>query len=597
MPNPGAMPVSSGEKTNLSRAFGRLFRYSRRYLAPVMVASVLAIAGAVLNLLGPNQLGKMTDLIQEGIWGSVDLQAIQSMGILLVAIYLGGFALSYGQAIIMANVVQRLTQDMRRDMSAKIDRLPLGHLDATPTGETLSLFSNDVDSVSTSLNQSFSTIVSSIAQLLGSAVMMFATNWQMAAAAIVAALVGMAATSGIVARSQPYFSHQQEALSKVDGQVEEVMGALDVVRVCNGADHERNRFHALNDELEEAGWKSGFLSMSMQPLMTFVANLAYVVVCVVGGALAMRGTITFGVVVAFMIYVRLFTQPLQSLAQAVTSVQTLAAACERVLDFLDTGEVSDESGNARRIERASGKVDFDHVRFGYEPGHEVIHDFNAQVAPGQKVAIVGPTGAGKTTLVNLLERFYEVDGGQIRIDGIPIASVPRENVREQFAMVLQDTWFFQGTLRENIAFDTPGVTDESLQRACAACGLSGYVASLPQGLDTMLEPQDLSAGQRQLITIARAMVKDAPMLILDEATSSVDTRTELQVQRAMDALSKGRTSFVIAHRLSTVRDADLILYLQNGDVVEQGTHEQLLAKKGCYARLYESQFDQAEQVS
>jgi ATP-binding cassette subfamily B protein len=589
------MPVSSGEKDNLGHAFRRLFSYGKRYAGAVIAASVLAVAGAVLNLLGPQRLGEMTDLIQQGLSGTIDLDAIRSIGVVLVVIYVTAFVLSYTQAIMMANVTQRLTQDLGHDMSEKIDRLPLARLDSTPTGTTLSLFTNDVDSVSTSLNQSFSTIVSSLAQIVGSVVMMYATNWQMATAGIAAALVGMAATSAVIKRSQPYFVRQQEALAQVDGQVDEVIGALDVVRTCNGKEHERSRFSTLNDALEEANWKSGFLSMSMQPLMIFIGNLAYVVVCVVGGAFAIEGAVSFGVVVAFMIYVRLFTQPLQSLSQAATSVQTLAAACERVFDFLDERELPSEDEKTKSLGRASGDVEFDHVRFGYSADREVIHDFSAHVRPGQKAAIVGPTGAGKTTLVNLLERFYEVDGGAIRIDGTSTSEVTREDVHDQFAMVLQDTWFFSGTLRENIAFDTPGITDEELAKACEACGLSDYVASLPKGLDTELRPDDLSAGQRQLITIARAMVKNAPVLILDEATSSVDTRTELRVQAAMDALAEGRTSFVIAHRLSTVRDADLILYLEDGDVHEQGTHEELLAANGRYAALYRSQFDNGKE--
>ena len=591
MPRQGGMPVSSGEKTDLGHAFRRLFSYARKYTRPVIVASVLAIAGAVLNLLGPNKLGEMTDLIQAGLTGSVDLDAVRSLGIVLVVIYVTAFVLNYVQAVIMADVTQRLTQDMRGDMSAKIDRLPLKYLDGTPTGDTLSLFSNDVDSVATSLNQSISTIVSSLAQLLGAAIMMFATNWQMAASGIAAALVGMVATSAIIRKSQPYFVRQQDALAQVNDQVEEVTGALDVVRVCNAAPSERKRFAGLNASLEDANWKSNFLSMSMQPLMIFVSNFAYVVVCVVGGALAINGTIGFGVVVAFMIYIRLFTQPLQTLSQAATSVQTLAAACERVFDFLGEEELPDESEKTARIGRAKGNVTFDHVSFGYDPDREIIHDFNAEVKADQKVAIVGPTGAGKTTMVNLLQRFYEVDSGSISIDGIKTSDVTRADVHDQFAMVLQDTWFFKGTLRENIAFDTPDVDDETLAQACAACGLTDYVDSLPHGLDTELEPNDLSAGQRQLITIARAMVKGAPMLILDEATSSVDTRTELKVQEAMDRLSSGRTSFVIAHRLSTIRDADMILYMEDGDIKEQGTHEELLAKGGRYARLYQSQFD------
>ena len=415
----------------------------------------------------------------------------------------------------------------------------------------------------------------------------------MAAAGIGAAFFGMVLTSGIIKRSQPYFARQQAALGTVDDQVEEIMGGLDVVKVCNGEAGEMERFATNNAALEDAAWKSAFLSGAMMPLMIFVGNLSYVIVCIVGGLLALSGAIPFGTVVAFMLYIRLFTQPLQNISQAASSVQTMAAACERVFDFLEEPEMADESGKTARIESPRGEVDFRHVRFGYDEDVDIIHDFSAKAPAGKKVAIVGPTGAGKTTLVNLLMRFYEVGGGNVYIDGIDTASVTRENLHEQFGMVLQDTWFFQGTLRENIAFDAAGVTDERLDEVCEACGLLKWVRSLPARYDTELEPGSVSAGQRQLITIARAMVKDAPLLILDEATSSVDTRTELRVQRAMDTLMQGRTSFVIAHRLSTIRDADLILVMDHGDVVESGNHEELLSAGGAYAKLYNSQFEQA----
>ena len=429
-----------------------------------------------------------------------------------MVIYAVGFLLNFAQGYLMANATQYATARMRSEVSDKIDRLPLKFLDRKPTGEVLSLVSNDVDSVAQSMNQSMSTLVSSLAQLIGSIIMMVATNWVMAVAGIASALLGMVLTSGIIRRSQPYFARQQATLGAVDDQVEEVMGGLDVVKVCNGEDGERERFGRSNATLEDAAWKSAF---------------------------------PFGTVVAFMIYIRLFTQPLQNISQAASSVQTMAAACERVFDFLEEDEMDDESAKPARIESPRGEVDFRHVRFGYEEGIDIIRDFSAKALAGKKVAIVGPTGAGKTTLVNLLMRFYEVGNGGIYIDGVNIADVTRENLHEQFGMVLQDTWFFQGTLRENI-------------------------------------------------TIARAMVKDAPLLILDEATSSVDTRTELRVQRAMDALMEGRTSFVIAHRLSTIRDADLILVMEHGDVVESGNHEELLAAGGAYAKLYNSQFEEAD---
>ena len=594
MPGMGGANTAEKQKVNLGHAFRRLARFCRPYLPTVAVASALSLGGAILNLIGPSKLGKISDLITAGIAGEMDMGAIQSIGLFLVAIYAVGFLLNFVQGYLMANVTQYATAQMRSEVSDKIDRLPLKFLDRKPTGEVLSLVSNDVDSVAQSMNQSMSTLVSSLAQLVGSIVMMLATNWIMAVAGIATALLGMVLTSGIIRRSQPYFARQQAALGAVDDQVEEVMGGLDVVKVCNGEGGERERFGRSNATLEDAAWKSAFLSGAMMPLMIFVGNLSYVVVCIVGGMLALSGAIPFGTVVAFMIYIRLFTQPLQNISQAVSSVQTMAAACERVFDFLEEDEMEDESAKPARIEAPRGEVDFHHVRFGYDEGTDIIHDFGAKALAGKKVAIVGPTGAGKTTLVNLLMRFYEVGDGGIYIDGVNIADVTRENLHEQFGMVLQDTWFFQGTLRENIAFDAEGVTDERLDEVCEACGLLGWVRSLPAGYDTELEPGSVSAGQRQLITIARAMVKDAPLLILDEATSSVDTRTELRVQRAMDALMEGRTSFVIAHRLSTIRDADLILVMEHGDVVESGNHKELLAAGGAYAKLYNSQFEEAD---
>ncbi len=593
MPGMGNAGAVTDQKVDLGHAFRRLARYCRPWLAAVAVASILALAGAALNLIGPGKLGEMSDIITDGLAGTVDMGAVRSIGAFLIAIYALGFVLNFAQGHLMATVTQYATAKMRADVSDKADRLPLKFLDRKPTGEVLSLVSNDVDSVAQSMNQSIGTLVSSLAQLAGSIVMMLATNWVMAVAGIGSALLGMVLTTGIIRRSQPYFARQQAALGAVDDQVEEVMGGLDVVKVCNGEELELARFDASNTSLEDAAWKSAFLSGTMMPLMIFVGNLSYVVVCIAGGMLALSGSIPFGTVVAFMLYVRLFTQPLQNISQAASSMQTMAAACERVFDFLEEGEMEDESDKAARIEAPRGEVEFRHVRFGYDEGTNIISDFSAKAPAGKKVAIVGPTGAGKTTLVNLLMRFYEVGGGNVCIDGIDTASVTRENLREQFGMVLQDTWFFQGTLRENIAFDAQGVTDERLDEVCESCGLLTWVRSLPDGYDTELEPGSISAGQRQLITIARAMVKDAPLLILDEATSSVDTRTELRVQHAMDALMQGRTSFVIAHRLSTIRDADLILVMDHGDVVESGSHRELMAASGAYARLYNSQFESA----
>ena len=594
MPNmPGTGDGQAVERNaDVIGSFRKLFDYIGALKVSVIVACALSLVGAVLNLIGPSKLGDMTNLISAGLTGAVDLGQVGRIGILLVVLYALGFACNYIQGFIMATVTQRVSQSLRRDISEKIDRLPLRYLDSTPTGDVLSRVTNDVDTASTTMNQSLSTIVSSVATLIGSVVMMLATNWTMTVAALVATLLGVALMSIVIVKSQPYFTQQQQVLGTIDAEVEETYGGLDVVKTCNGEAGARETFHASNDEYCHANQRATFLSSLMMPLMIFIGNLAYVVVCVVGAVLALQGIISFGVIVSFMIYVRLFTQPLQNISQAATSVQSMAAALGRVFEFLGEDEVEDESAKTKQLGAIEGRVTFHHVNFGYEPNRTIIHDFTATTMPGQKVAIVGPTGAGKTTMVNLLERFYEVDAGRITIDGNSIEELTRTDVRDHIGMVLQDTWLFEGTLRENIAFDTEGVTDERLDQVCEACGLLGYVNSLPKRYDTVItDESSLSVGQRQLITIARAMVKDAPLLILDEATSSVDTRTERKVQKAMDTLMRGRTSFVIAHRLSTIRDADTILVMEHGDIIEKGTHDELLAKGGAYAKLYDSQFE------
>ena len=595
MPNmPGTSSGKAVEKNaDIIGSFKKLANYIGALKISVIVACVLSLAGAVLNLIGPSKLGDMTNLISAGLTGTIDLDQVGRLGVLLVILYALGLACNYIQGFIMATVTQRVSQNLRRDISEKIDRLPLRYLDSTPTGDVLSRVTNDVDTASTTMNQSLSTIVSSVATLIGSVIMMFATNWIMTVAALVATLLGVALMALVIVKSQPYFTKQQSVLGAIDAQVEETYGGLDVVKTCNGEDGARDTFHKGNDEYCHANQRATFLSSLMMPLMIFIGNLAYVVVCVVGAILALQGIISFGVIVSFMIYVRLFTQPLQNISQAATSVQSMAAALGRVFEFLGEGEVEDESAKTKQLGKIEGRVTFHHVNFGYEPDRTIIHDFTATTMPGQKVAIVGPTGAGKTTMVNLLERFYEVDAGRITIDGNSIEELTRTDVRNHIGMVLQDTWLFEGTLRENIAFDTEGVTDERLDEVCEACGLLGYVNSLPKRYDTVItDESSLSVGQRQLITIARAMVKDAPLLILDEATSSVDTRTEQKVQKAMDTLMKGRTSFVIAHRLSTIRDADTILVMEHGDIIEKGTHDELIAKGGAYAKLYNSQFEE-----
>ncbi|MGL6217811.1 MAG: ABC transporter ATP-binding protein, partial [Lacrimispora sphenoides] len=452
----------------------------------------------------------------------------------------------------------------------------------------------DVDTIGQSMNQSIGNLVTSVTMLVGTAIMMFYNNWIMALTAVGSSVFGFIIMGVIMSKSQKYFVQQQEDLGVANGHIEEVYSGHNVVKAYNGGKEARCFFENVNESLYNSGWKSQFMSGLMMPLMTFIGNFGYVAVCVVGAALAMNGTISFGVIVAFMLYIRLFTQPLSQIAQAFQNLQRTAAASERVFEFFDEEELSDESQKAKKLTNVKGDVEFRHVKFGYTPEKTIINDFSAQIKAGQKIAIVGPTGAGKTTMVNLLMRFYELDGGEILLDGIPISQVPRENVHEQFCMVLQDTWLFEGTIKENIIYSKPEVTDEQVIAACKAVGLHHFIRTLPQGYDTLLNDRaSLSQGQKQLVTIARAMIQNAPMLILDEATSSVDTRTEILIQEAMDKLTVGRTSFVIAHRLSTIKNADLILVMKDGDIIESGNHKELLEKGGFYAELYNSQFEPA----
>ena len=458
----------------------------------------------------------------------------------------------------------------------------------------LSRVTNDVDTIGQSLNNSIGSFVSSVTLFLGALIMMFVTNWLMALSAIAASLIGFVLMTVIMSRSHKYFFAQQKELGAIDGHIEEMYSGHLVVKAYNGEEAAEKTFDDINHRLYESAWKSQFFSGLMMPIMNFVGNFGYVVVCVLGAVLAANGSISFGVIVSFMVYIRLFTQPLSQLAQVFTSLQSTMAASERVFEFLDEKEMEDESGKTKKLENARGDVEFRHVKFGYLPEKTIIHDFSAKASAGEKIAIVGPTGAGKTTIVNLLMRFYEVNGGEILIDGVPIRELTRENVHDLFCMVLQDTWIFEGTLRENLVYSKEGVTDQELDRVCRAVGLEHYIKTLPEKYDTVLNEQaSLSAGQRQLVTIARAMIENAPLLILDEATSSVDTKTELLVQKAMDTLTEGRTSFVIAHRLSTIKNADLILVLKDGDIIESGNHDELLAKNGFYAELYNSQFENA----
>ena len=540
-------------------------------------------------------MDKLPDSVYSLIAPSIDMDKVQRIGFILVTFYALSYLFSAIQGWITAGVTQRVSQQLRGDISRKIDRLPMAFYNRTSTGDILSRVTNDVDLISQSLNQSISNLITSVILLFGSLLMMLITNLWMTLTAILASLLGFVVMFAIMGRSQKYFARQQRHLGALNGHIEEMYTGHTVVKAYNGEAAAQQTFDEMNDKLRESGFRAQTLAGMMMPVMTFVGNLGYVAVCVVGGAMALNDMISFGVIVAFMMYVRYFTQPLSQIAQAVQSLQSAAAAGERVFEFLEAEEMPDESGKKSDIGAVQGTVDFDHVRFGYEDTDKiVIHDFSAHAKPGQKIAIVGPTGAGKTTMVNLLMRFHDIQSGEIRIDGVPTNEMTREAVREQFCMVLQDTWLFEGTLRENLIYCTENVSDEKMIAACKAVGLDHFIRTLPKGYDTVVGDQlSLSQGQKQQLTIARAMIADKPMLILDEATSSVDTRTEQQIQSAMDKLMENRTSFVIAHRLSTIRNADLILVMNHGDIVESGTHEELLAKGGFYADLYNSQFEQA----
>ena len=540
-------------------------------------------------------MDKLPDSVYSLIAPSIDMARVQQIGFILVTFYALSYLFSAIQGWITAGVTQRVSQQLRGDISRKINRLPMAFYNRTSTGDILSRVTNDVDLISQSLNQSISNLITSVILLFGSLLMMLITNLWMTLTAILASLLGFVVMFAIMGRSQKYFARQQRHLGALNGHIEEMYTGHTVVKAYNGEAAAQQTFDEMNDKLRESGFRAQTLAGMMMPVMTFVGNLGYVAVCVVGGAMALNDMISFGVIVAFMMYVRYFTQPLSQIAQAVQSLQSAAAAGERVFEFLEAEEMPDESGKKSDIGAVQGTVDFDHVRFGYEDTDKiVIHDFSAHAKPGQKIAIVGPTGAGKTTMVNLLMRFHDIQSGEIRIDGVPTNEMTREAVREQFCMVLQDTWLFEGTLRENLIYCTENVSDEKMIAACKAVGLDHFIRTLPKGYDTVVGDQlSLSQGQKQQLTIARAMIADKPMLILDEATSSVDTRTEQQIQSAMDKLMENRTSFVIAHRLSTIRNADLILVMNHGDIVESGTHEELLAKGGFYADLYNSQFEQA----
>lgn len=595
MHGPGMRRGGGGEKAkDFTGTWKKLILYCKKYSVPVVVAIVCAIGGTIFTLVGPDKLSDLTEVITDGMMTGIDLDAVSKIGFTLVAFYICSVVLSFIQHFIMTTISQMVSQKMRSDITQKINHLPMSFYSRTSNGDILSRVTNDVDMISQSLNQSVGMLVSAITLFFGSLFMMLITNVIMACTAVIAIFIGFALMRLITSHSQKYFARQQRHLGELNGHIEEIYSGHTVVKAYNGEEKSKKTFDELNGALRDSAFKAQCLAGLMQPLMIFIGNLGYVAVCVMGAVLTMNGQIGFEVIVAFMMYVRFFTQPLSQIAQAIQTLQSGAAAGERIFEFLEAEEMDDESQKTTHLEKSKGYVEFEHVKFGYNPDKVIIHDFSAQAKPGQKIAIVGPTGAGKTTLVNLLMRFYEIQGGDIRIDGISTQSLTREDVHSQFCMVLQDTWLFEGTIRENLIYCTPDASEEKMKTACKAVGLDHFIHTLPNGYDTILNDQlNLSQGQKQQLTIARAMIADKPMLILDEATSSVDTRTELQIQNAMDALMENRTSFVIAHRLSTIKNSDLILVLKDGDVIESGTHEELLAKNGFYADLYNSQFDQA----
>ncbi|MGO2925933.1 ABC transporter ATP-binding protein [Lactococcus laudensis] len=601
---PGRGLASGGEKPkDVKKALGDLVRYVKPWYAAILVAAAAACGGAYLTIIGPDRLSEITNKIMTGLQasfipegmpghGDIDLKAITSIGMTLIAFYLGSAILSYAQGFIMATVTQRTSKKLRQDISTKINKLPLRYFDSHPYGDTLSRVTNDVDAISQALNQSVGSLVSALTLFFGTIIMMFKTNVEMSLTAIATTAIGFGLMMLIMTKSQKFFNAQQNGLGEVNGFVEEVYTGHNIVKVSNADKAKQDEFDEINERLYNSVWKSQFLSGLMMPIMQFIGNFGYGAVCLVGAILAIDGKIEFGVIVAFMIYIRLFTQPLTQIAQAVTSMQSAGAASERIFTFFAEPELEDETGKATTLPNPNGAVEFKNVRFGYNDERVIINDFSAKAEPGQKIAIVGPTGAGKSTMVNLLMRFYDINSGQIIIDGTPIMDITREAVHDQFSMVLQDTWLFEGTVKENLIYNQTNITDEQVVAAAKAVGVDHFINTLPNGYDSVLkDAEELSVGERQLLTIARALLKDAPMLILDEATSSVDTRTEEMIQKAMDKLMEGRTSFVIAHRLSTIKNADLILVMKDGDIIESGNHETLLEQGGFYADLYNSQFE------
>lgn len=647
-PNKGVPEKSRDFKGSILKLFNNLNNY--KYF--IIISLILAMVSAILSLIAPNKLSDLTDTITLGIQPNIneeiiqdimkdknisnedktefkkilesakkenvdtnkllsefenlpksiyeivkpkiDMAKVKSITIFLIFIYVISAIFNYIQSILMTITSNKYAKKLRSSISKKINRLPLKYFDTHETGDVLSRVTNDVDTVSQNMNHSLSSLVTNLTLFLGSIIMMFATNWIMAITAILSSLVGFVLMGMILGKSQKYFTQRQVELGNLNAHIEEIYSGHNVVKVYNGEREANKEFDELNNKLYDCNWKSQFFSGIMQPIMMFVGNFGYVAVCVVGALLVMNNIISFGVIVAFMVYVRMFTNPLSQIAQSMTSLQSIAAASERVFDFLEEEEMTNESKLPSKLDKESvkGEIEFKNVKFGYDKDRTIIKDFSIKVRPGQKIAIVGPTGAGKTTMVNLLMKFYEINDGDILIDGVSTKKLTRENIHDLFIMVLQDTWVFEGTIRDNLKFNKKNVTDEEILKACKVVGIDHFIKTLPGGLDAIVGDNDsISQGQKQLLTIARGMIENAPFLILDEATSNVDTRTEELVQKAMDKLTHGRTSFIIAHRLSTIKNADLILVMKDGNIVEQGSHSKLLKNNGFYAELYNSQFD------
>lgn len=575
-------------------------RYLKPYFPLILIAVVASVIATILQIIGPDKLKLITDEITKGlpkmvkgkpVMAAIDMDNVKSITMMLVIFYGSSLLLNLLQRFIMADVTQKISKSFREKIANKVNKLPFSYFDNTTFGDILSRVTNDVDTISQSMNQSVGSLLTSVVMLVGTVVMMIYNSGILTVTTILSSLVGFVVIIIIMKKSQKHFKAQQENLGDINGQIEEVYTGHNVIKAYNAGEMMIDEFEETNTKLYNSAWKSQFLSGLMMPVMQFAGNFSYVMVCIVGGALAINGKISFGVIVAFMIYVRLFTNPLSDIAQSFNTLQRAAAAGERVFEFLNEKELEEENVT-EKLDRAKGEVEFKDVRFGYNPDKIIIKDFSVKVNPGEKIAIVGPTGAGKTTIVNLLMRFYEINDGQILVDGIDTKKLSRDNLRDQFCMVLQDSWIFEASVRENITFGEENITDEELIDVCKRVNLDHFIRTLPYGYDTILnDKQSLSQGQLQLLTIARAMVSHAPMLILDEATSSVDTRTEIIVQDAMDELAKGRTSFVIAHRLSTIKNADLILVMKDGDIVEKGKHDELLKREGFYAQLYNAQFE------